>query len=101
MNPDIGLLFRRADLDLLSSGSVLLRGNLDGVPLLVVHSLGQLGDAEELIHLLKSQTLWNRELARDLAQGITWLCLTLVSGTRNQTKMNMLKQKQEKVMNAP
>ena len=98
MNPDIGLLFRRADLDLLSSGSVLLRGNLDGVPLL---SLGQLGDAEELIHLLKSQTLWNRELARDLAQGITWLCLTLVSGTRNQTKMNMLKQKQEKVMNAP
>jgi hypothetical protein len=29
------------------------------------------------------------------------LQLTLVSGTRNQTKMNMLKQKQEKVMNAP
>ena len=63
ISPSIGLSLGRADLDLLSSGSVLLRGNLDGVPLLVVHSLGQLGDAEELIHLLKGQTLWNRELA--------------------------------------
>jgi hypothetical protein len=27
--------------------------------------------------------------------------LTLVSGTRNQTKMNMVKQKQEKAMKAP
>ena len=64
----IGFLLGRADLDLLGSGAVLLGGDIDGVPLLVVHRLGQLSDAEELVHLLKSQALLKRVLARDLAR---------------------------------
>lgn len=65
---NIEFLLGRADLDLLSSGAVLLRGDIDGVPLLVIHRLGQLSDAEELVHLLKSQALLKRVLARDLAR---------------------------------
>lgn len=64
----IEFLLGRADLDLLSSGAVLLRGDIDGVPLLVIHRLSQLSDAEELVHLLKSQALLKRVLARDLAR---------------------------------
>lgn len=64
--PSIGLLLGRADLNLLSSRAVLLRNDIDRVPLLVVHLLDELSNAEELVHLLKSQTLLMRVLARDL-----------------------------------
>ena len=69
ISPSIGLLLGRADLDLLGSGAVLLRNGINRVPLLVVHLLDELSDAEELVHLLKSQTLLMRVLARDLARG--------------------------------
>ena len=101
ISPSIGLLLGRADLDLLSPGAILLRNDIDRVPLLVIHLLDQLSNTEELVHLLKSQTLLIRVLVRTLVQDGEWMRLTLVSGTRNQTKKNMLKQKQEKVMNAP
>lgn len=68
ISPSIGLLLGRADLDLLSPGAILLRNDIDRVPLLVVHLLDELSDAEELVHLLKSQTLLMRVLARDLTQ---------------------------------
>lgn len=66
--PVVGLLLGRADLDLLSSGAVLLGNDIDRVPLLVVHLLDQLSDTEELVHLLKSQTLLIRVLVRTLVQ---------------------------------
>jgi len=69
--PRIGLLLGRADLDLLSSGAVLLRSDIDRVPLLVVHVLDHLGDAEQLVHLLKSQALLIRVLVRDSAWEMT------------------------------
>ena len=68
ISPSIGLLLGRADLDLLRPGAILLRNDIDRVPLLVVHLLDELSDAEELVHLLKSQTLLMRVLARDLTQ---------------------------------
>ena len=97
--PSTNRLLSRANLELLGSGAVLLRSNR--VPLLVVQLVDQLGNAEELVHLLQSHTLLTRRLVKDLAIVVTVQRLTLVSGTRNQTKINMLKQKQEKVMKAP
>ena len=68
ISPSIGLLLGRADLHLLSSGAVLLGDDINGVPLLIVHLLDQLSDTEELVHLLKSQTLLIRVLVRTLVQ---------------------------------
>ena len=60
-----------------------------------------LSNTEELVHLLECQTLFARILATILRVIGFERKLTLVSGTRNQTKMNMEKQKQENAMKAP
>ena len=68
MSKCVGLLLGRADLNLLGSGAVLLRNDINRVPLLIIHLLDQLSDTEELVHLLKSQTLLIRVLVRTLVQ---------------------------------
>jgi hypothetical protein len=52
------LLLGRTDLDLLSSSAALLVNDIHRVSLLVFHLLDQLRDAEEVVHLLESQTLF-------------------------------------------
>jgi hypothetical protein len=52
------LSLSRTDLDLLSCSAALLVNNIHRVPLLVIHLLNQLRHAEEVVHLLESQTLF-------------------------------------------
>jgi hypothetical protein len=97
------LLLGRADLDLLGVGTVLLslRSWPDRAIFLVVHRLANpIRGTEELVHRLECHSLFARKSVTILhkfgEEGPT-----LVSGTRNQTKMNMEKQKQENAMKAP
>jgi uracil DNA glycosylase len=63
--------------------------------------VGPLRGTEELIHRLECHSLFARKLVANLQKVEDEEGLTFVSGTRNQTKMNMVKQKQEKAMKAP
>ena len=70
-----------------------------GLP--IIKLFDELGDAEEIVHLLESHTLVTYLLAFSDTLPSQAVSLTLVSGTRNQTNRNMDPQKQEKVMKAP
>ena len=59
-------LLSRADLNLLSLGTVLLRSKINRASLLILHLLNKLSDAKEVVHFLESQALFAHGSATDL-----------------------------------